>query len=240
MSRKIVRLTLDNLERAAGAVPLLPVLGARPGPPRPGRGPRAREKDAWVSRRPARVGLVRPGRAGRRRAGRLRSSTRRRRSCRAPAGFPTAPVSPDAVLLTTAYVDPAHAGGGLGRMLVQGMARDLIRAATSRRSRRSATPAAGHASLRAAGGLPRQRRLQDPAGAPHHAADADGPALRRHLAGRGGGGAGAARRRRTTDAGPGAEDDARAREMARPRSRGLPTRVGADRRGSGDVVGRAR
>ena len=42
------------------------------------------------------------------------------------AGFPTAPVSPDAVLLTTAYVDPAHAGGGLGRMLVQGMARDLI------------------------------------------------------------------------------------------------------------------
>jgi len=42
------------------------------------------------------------------------------------AGFPTAPVSPDAVLLTTVYVDPVHAGGGLGRMLVQGMARDLI------------------------------------------------------------------------------------------------------------------
>lgn len=43
------------------------------------------------------------------------------------ASVPTAPVSPDAVLLTTAYVDPRHAGGGLGRMLVQGMARDLIR-----------------------------------------------------------------------------------------------------------------
>ena len=43
------------------------------------------------------------------------------------AGFPTAPISPDAVLLTMAYVDPAHRGGGLGRMLVQGMARDLIR-----------------------------------------------------------------------------------------------------------------
>ena len=42
------------------------------------------------------------------------------------AGFPTAPVSPDAVLLTTVYVDPAQAGGGLGRMLVQAMARDLI------------------------------------------------------------------------------------------------------------------
>jgi GNAT superfamily N-acetyltransferase len=41
-------------------------------------------------------------------------------------GFPTAPVSPDAVLMTTAYVVPAHRGGGLGRMLVQGMARDLV------------------------------------------------------------------------------------------------------------------
>lgn len=43
------------------------------------------------------------------------------------AGIPTAPVSADAVLLTTVQVDPRHAGGGLGRMLVQGMARDLIR-----------------------------------------------------------------------------------------------------------------
>lgn len=42
-------------------------------------------------------------------------------------GFPTAPVSPDALQLTTVYVDPQHAGGGLGRLLVQGMARDLTR-----------------------------------------------------------------------------------------------------------------
>jgi GNAT superfamily N-acetyltransferase len=41
--------------------------------------------------------------------------------------FPTAPVSPDAVVLTTVYLDPAHRGGGLGRMLIQAMARDLIR-----------------------------------------------------------------------------------------------------------------
>ncbi|MEZ5096131.1 MAG: GNAT family N-acetyltransferase [Nocardioides sp.] len=40
--------------------------------------------------------------------------------------FPTAPVSPDAVLLSAVYVDPAYRGGGLGRMLVQGMARDLL------------------------------------------------------------------------------------------------------------------
>lgn len=42
------------------------------------------------------------------------------------ATFPTAPASPDAVVLATAYVVPAHAGGGIGRLLVQGMARDLV------------------------------------------------------------------------------------------------------------------
>ncbi len=41
--------------------------------------------------------------------------------------FPTSPVSPDAALLMTALVVPAFAGGGLGRMLVQGVARDLTK-----------------------------------------------------------------------------------------------------------------
>lgn len=41
--------------------------------------------------------------------------------------FPTSPVSPDAVLLTTAHVVASFAGGGLGRMLVQGVARDLTK-----------------------------------------------------------------------------------------------------------------
>jgi ribosomal protein S18 acetylase RimI-like enzyme len=41
--------------------------------------------------------------------------------------FPTSPVSPDAVLLMTAHVMPDFAGGGLGRMLVQGVAKDLMR-----------------------------------------------------------------------------------------------------------------
>jgi GNAT superfamily N-acetyltransferase len=41
--------------------------------------------------------------------------------------FPTSPVSADAVLLTTAHVLPEFAGGGLGRMLVQGVAKDLTR-----------------------------------------------------------------------------------------------------------------
>ncbi len=41
--------------------------------------------------------------------------------------FPTSPVSGDAVLLTTAHVLPEFSGGGLGRMLLQGVARDLTR-----------------------------------------------------------------------------------------------------------------
>jgi len=42
-------------------------------------------------------------------------------------GFATAPVSSDAVLLGSTYVDPAYRGAGLGRVLVQSMAKDLIR-----------------------------------------------------------------------------------------------------------------
>jgi len=41
--------------------------------------------------------------------------------------FPTSPVAPDAVLLMSAHLDPRFAGGGLGRMLVQGVARDINR-----------------------------------------------------------------------------------------------------------------
>ncbi len=41
--------------------------------------------------------------------------------------FPTSPVSADAALLMTAHVVAAFAGGGFGRMLVQGVARDLAK-----------------------------------------------------------------------------------------------------------------
>lgn len=43
--------------------------------------------------------------------------------------FPTSPVSADAVLLMTAHVLPDFAGGGLGRVLIQGLAKDLTRRA---------------------------------------------------------------------------------------------------------------
>jgi GNAT superfamily N-acetyltransferase len=41
--------------------------------------------------------------------------------------FPTSPVAADAVLLMNLVVLPEFAGGGLGRMLVQGVAKDLSR-----------------------------------------------------------------------------------------------------------------
>src|SRR5437763_1841390 len=41
--------------------------------------------------------------------------------------FPTSPVSADAVLLMTAEVLPEFGGGGIARMLVQGVAKDLTR-----------------------------------------------------------------------------------------------------------------
>ena len=41
--------------------------------------------------------------------------------------FPTSPVSADAVLLMTGHVLPEFAGSGLGRMLVQSVAKDLVR-----------------------------------------------------------------------------------------------------------------
>lgn len=124
MARKIVRLTLDHLEalgspcRSCLFWELDPVRRERVEDPFP-------EKEAWLSAvlrewgSCGRVALVDDEPVG----------------CvvYAPeafvpgaAGFPTAPVSADAVLLTTAYVHPGFARGGLGRMLVQGMARDLI------------------------------------------------------------------------------------------------------------------
>ncbi|WP_424183629.1 GNAT family N-acetyltransferase [Actinokineospora sp. G85] len=41
--------------------------------------------------------------------------------------FPTSPISPDAVVLTGFHVLPEFRGGGLGRMLVQAVAKDLTR-----------------------------------------------------------------------------------------------------------------
>lgn len=44
--------------------------------------------------------------------------------------FPTAPISADAVVLVTARIDPEYAGQGLGRVLVQSAAKDMLRRGT--------------------------------------------------------------------------------------------------------------
>ncbi|MFM9445193.1 GNAT family N-acetyltransferase [Streptomyces acidiscabies] len=41
--------------------------------------------------------------------------------------FPTSPVSPDAVQLMTGFILPGYQGQGLGRMMVQTVAKDLLR-----------------------------------------------------------------------------------------------------------------
>ena len=127
MSRRLAHLTLDNLGdlpdqcRSCVFWELEPVLRRRAD----ASGDSACEKESWVSRT-----LLEWGSCGRvayvdgEPAGYI---------LYAPAtfvpgasSFPTAPASPDAVLLTTAMVDPAYGDAGLGRTLVQAMAKDLI------------------------------------------------------------------------------------------------------------------
>ena len=196
MSRKVVRMTLDHLAeleapcRSCVFWELDPVRRERVDEP-------AAEKEAWMSAvlrdwgscgrvvlvddRPVGYALYAP-----------------------PAyfpgsgAFPTSPVSADAVLLSAVYVEPAARGGGLGRMLVQGMARDLIERggiACRRGVRRHPRPGRGRgAPVPDAGRLPDQRGLQDAARARDHPTDEDGPAERAVVARRGGGRAGAAAR----------------------------------------------
>src|SRR5215467_15574230 len=128
MSRRIVNITLDNLGdlppkcRKCAFWELDPVSRARAEE----SGDLELEKEAWVS-----SVLLEWGSCGKIAyvdgvpAGYLLyappSYTPR------AAAFPTSPVSADAVLLMTAHITAEFAGGGLGRMLVQGLAKDLTR-----------------------------------------------------------------------------------------------------------------
>lgn len=128
MQRRVANLTLDNLPdlpqpcRSCVFWELDPVAGARASE----TGDPGLEKEAWVS-----ATLLEWGSCGKIAyvdelpAGYLLHAP--------PAyvprsvAFPTAPVSADAVLLMTARIEPEFAGGGLGRMLVQSVAKDLLR-----------------------------------------------------------------------------------------------------------------
>ena len=125
--RKIARLTLDNLDDLPSACrscvfwELDPVQRERAG----AAGECALEKEAWVSRvllewgscgrivyvddRPAGYALYAPP-----------------RYVPGADAFPTSPVSEDAVLLATLRILPEYAGGGLGRVLVQAVVKDVL------------------------------------------------------------------------------------------------------------------
>lgn len=126
-SRRITRLTLDNLDdlpascRGCAFWELDPVRRVRAEE----AGESALEKESWVS-----SVLLEWGSCGRvlyvddQPAG---------YAIYAPASFvpgaesfPTAPVSEDAVLLASLVVLPEFAGGGLGRMLVQAVVKDVL------------------------------------------------------------------------------------------------------------------
>ena len=125
MGRKVERLTLDHLDELAGGCgecvfwELDPVRRAAV------NGHEAEEKAAWVS-----MILREWGSCGRVATvdGVVVGHLIWAPPVHVPAadGFAMAPISSDAVILTTAYVDPAHRGGGLGRMMMQGMAKDLV------------------------------------------------------------------------------------------------------------------
>jgi GNAT superfamily N-acetyltransferase len=128
VSRRLVNVTLDNVGdispecRACVFWELDPVAGERAGH----RGVAESEKEAWLS-----ATLLEWGSCGQLLyvdgvpAGHVLYAP--------PAyvprsvSFPTSPVSSDAVLMMSARVLPQFAGGGLGRMLVQGAARDAVR-----------------------------------------------------------------------------------------------------------------
>jgi GNAT superfamily N-acetyltransferase len=128
MSRRLARLTLDNLRdlpvacRSCVFWELDPVRRERA----VAAGEGGCEKEAWVSRV-----LLEWGSCGR--VAYVDGD---------PAGyvvyapplfvpgadsFPTAPVSEDSVLLATAMVYPEYAGGGLGRVLMQTVVKDLVK-----------------------------------------------------------------------------------------------------------------
>lgn len=123
--RKVDRLTLDNLARLPGHCASCTFWELDPVRRSQVRGHEAEEKAVWLSTMLREWGSV----------GRVveLDGVAVAHVIWAPAlhlpggdGFATAPVSTDAVLLGSTYVDPAHRGQGLGRLLVQSMAKDLI------------------------------------------------------------------------------------------------------------------
>lgn len=126
VSRKTVRLTVDHLQEMAEPQrscvywQLTPVDAGRLDAEE-----RAAEKERWVSTVLREWGSC----------GRVAMADGRQvgHALYAPpawlpgaARLPTSPSTPDAVVLASVYVEPFARGGGIGRLLVQGVAADLV------------------------------------------------------------------------------------------------------------------
>ncbi len=128
MSRRLVNLTLDTLEdlprrcRQCVFWELDPVAAERAC----AAGDPGLEKEAWVS-----ATLLEWGSCGK--LVQVDGVTAGYVTFSAPAhvprsvAFPSSPVSGDAVLLMTGHVLPEFSGQGLGRMLIQGVAKEMVR-----------------------------------------------------------------------------------------------------------------
>jgi GNAT superfamily N-acetyltransferase len=128
MTRRLANVTLDNLDDLPGRCrrcvfwELDPVAGDRAAQ----AGDTSLEKEAWVS-----AALLEWGSCGK--VVYVDGATAGFVLFAPPSfvprsvAFPTSPASADAVLLMTASVLPEFSGGGLGRVLVQSVAKDLIR-----------------------------------------------------------------------------------------------------------------
>lgn len=125
MGRKIERLTLDHLDRLPGGCGECVFWELDPVRRNAVRGLEVEEKAAWVSMvlrewgSCGRVALVDDEIVG-------HMIWAPPVHVPAAAGFAMSPISSDAVVMTTAYVAAGHRGAGLGRMLMQGMAKDLV------------------------------------------------------------------------------------------------------------------
>ncbi len=125
MPRKIERLTLDHLDELPGGCGVCVFWELDPVRREAVRGHEAEEKAAWISMvlrewgSCGQVALV---------DGKVVGHMIWAPPVHVPAsdGFATAPISSDAVIMTTAYVAAEHRHGGLGRMMMQGMAKDLV------------------------------------------------------------------------------------------------------------------
>ncbi|HEX4189433.1 MAG TPA: GNAT family N-acetyltransferase [Marmoricola sp.] len=126
MTRKVERLTLDNLAELPGHCSTCVCWELDPVRRDQVRGREDQEKAAWLAMMLREWGTVgRVMRVDGAVVGHLLWAP----SLYLPGGdgFATAPVSNDAILLANGYVAPTHRGQGLGRVLVQAMAKDLLK-----------------------------------------------------------------------------------------------------------------